>query len=172
MKTICILIAFSALAVHSPAQAGVITYGAGFRPVEFPLVEVNEMRYRVEVTWDSTYTGVYGPADNSSDPFFWGDPQGAGDAAHALKQLLLDDGYTQSTVTSYLMVPHGWTRWTNSHGVWLHTPTLSIKNVAAYRDTYYGTTGYTQWTPLGPVPEPASLAFLAIGFLAATQRRR
>lgn len=136
------------------SSAATVTYGANNRPVSFNGIAYNGTNYEVTVTWGSSYNAVY----SAALPRFLNDEPGAHGALLALMQALVDDGYTQADVQSFLNVPYSNNGSTSSGwavDLYFGPQNEDVLNALPYN--FYSNIGYTVWTIAEPVDtEPAT----------------
>jgi len=138
-----LIIAWS-IACTTPTWAARIVYHENGRPLEFHGLMIGDQSHYVEVSWTSAQD-TYEAGGVFFAPKYWGDNGSATVAAEAMKQALLDDGFSPIGLESYLMVPTSRTSSVNGRGVYLHDDNLQVNSVAVGYSIYSGQVGFTKF---------------------------
>jgi hypothetical protein len=111
------------------------------RPVRFLDLDVGGTLHHVIVEWNTSFVNAY----RGRTPLLWGSDE-ALTAANAMRQALIDDGYTPIGQTSYLWVPNASSsNYVTGPAVFLHLDELPVRN-ASYISAYVSNTiGFTRF---------------------------
>jgi hypothetical protein len=132
------------IACTAPTWAATIEYNENGRPVKFHGLMIEGQSHIVEVSWTSA-KDTYETGGVFIEPKYWGDNSNATAAAEAMKQALLDDGFTPIALESYLMIPTSRFGTISGPGVYLHDDNLQVNSVAVGYSIYSGQVGFTKF---------------------------
>ena len=162
MKTWNTLIFGIVLILSANANSASISYDSNNRPTEFLDLSLNGINYDVTVIWEQSFDSVY-----SIDPLFWGDQNGAQNAALTLMTELINDNYQVGTslIGPFILTPYELNAFTIvSRTVNLGAQGLAIDSSSSERTTSWDYVGYTVWEA-SAVPIPAAVWLFGSGLI-------